>query len=72
MPVVGENIYETFAAHDLHRDAIGQAVALVGAGFAKIKPVEKALAALRDDAHNGCGENAPDGFPRFFSQGFFR
>ena len=38
MPVFGENLCQAFLAHRLHRDAIDQAVAFVGAGAVSSNP----------------------------------
>ncbi len=70
MPVVRENIHDPLAAHGLHRDAIGQAVALVRTSLVKVKPVEKPLTALRDDAYARRREDASDGSSRIYSQRF--
>ena len=41
--VVGENSGQTLAAHGLHGDAVGEAVALVGTASIKIEPGQNCL-----------------------------
>lgn len=58
MPVVCENIREPFAAHRLHRNAIGQAIALVEPRFVKSQARKKAFMGVRDNGHGRQSQRA--------------
>src|SRR5262245_41091119 len=45
--IMGQNIHQTFTAHGLHRDAIGQAVFFVQAGLVEAKTFKKGRVGLR-------------------------
>jgi len=59
MPVVGEHVGQSFPAHGLHRDAVGEAITFVRSGGVKIEPGQKRLMALRDDKHIIVGKDLP-------------
>jgi len=63
MLVVGENFFQSFPLHRLHRNAIDQAVAFVRAGEIKIETEHEAFMALRNDANLRVGENGFDRHP---------
>lgn len=50
MPVVDENVGQTFTPHRLHRNAIREAVRFAGTLGVEIKAGEKGFMALREDA----------------------
>src|ERR1035438_5081891 len=52
MPVVGENFGQPFPEHRLHRNAIRQAVALVGPRPVELQPGKEGLPALRNHLNN--------------------
>ena len=72
MPVIREHVRKPFPAHRLHRDAIRQAVAFVRPSLVETQPFEKALAALRNNAHTVDRKKTPDGNHRILSQAFTR
>jgi len=41
VPVVGQHLRQARPAHGLHRDAVREAMTLVGAGRVKIEPGDK-------------------------------
>lgn len=47
--IVRENFGDAFMLHRLHRNAVGQAVLFVGAGFVKRQTREEGVAGLRMD-----------------------
>ena len=49
MPVVGKCLSDTFAAHGLHGNTIGQAVAFVGTSIVERQSVKEGTPALRND-----------------------
>jgi hypothetical protein len=64
MPVIGENLGQPFLAHRVHRNAINQAVAFVGAGPVELQAGAERLLALRKHPDGGIGQEAFDTFRR--------
>jgi len=60
MVVVRKHLGNAKLAHGGLRDAIRQAIALVGAGFVKSKAVEEGLVGLLDHRDERIGKNAFD------------
>ena len=58
MVVMGQDVGDAFLPHRFHRNAIGQAVCLVGAGFVEGKAVLKPLPGLRQHGDRRIGKNA--------------
>ena len=57
MPVVRQDFGDALLPHRLHRNAVGQAVSLVGAGLVEGKTVKEGLMGLRADDDAGVGQN---------------
>lgn len=64
MLVICERADQSFTAHHLHRNAIRQAILLVGAAFIEKQPFHKAVMALRYDAYIMRRQNASYRFRR--------
>jgi len=62
VPVVGEYVRETFTAHHVHRNAIGEAVFLVGSGFVEGQAIQEHGLRWRQNVYPGVLED----LARFF------
>jgi hypothetical protein len=65
MAVVGENVGQAFPPHRLHRNAVRQAVTLVGTLNVKIETGQEGSAALRNHPDRGTGQNVSDAYTGF-------
>ncbi len=56
--IIGENVGQSFVAHRLHRNAISQAVAFIGAGFVQREAGEKIFRDVGSDPDRWEGQSA--------------
>lgn len=70
MSVVGENLLDAHFPADIHRDAIGQAIAFVEASFVKFEAVKQCRFRIGNDIEFHIFQNVPDEETNLFPKRF--